>query len=180
MRQLESIIIAGNTAYIYGVAFLLLIVFGSNSAMVEAVGRVLFAVPQLPFFFLAALAVLVLILTVIFVVKSLHIRYRKEDAKDLAVRYRTMKLIQIPAYLIIFLAGMVCLLTIFTFAVSVILLLLDVIGVFLSGCFALGVMAKLKEAGYITGKERVLFSVLSFVFCIDVLVSILAVRKTGS
>lgn len=84
-----------------------------------------------------------------------------------------IKLIHIPAYIFIFFIGLICLLTIFTFAISFIFMIFDGMTIFLSGLIGLGgVIRSLKEKK-ISKKEAVIHGFLQFIFCADVISSII-------
>ncbi|QQO10867.1 hypothetical protein [Breznakiella homolactica] len=89
-----------------------------------------------------------------------------------------IKLIQIPAYVLIFLAGLLLLSTIFTMGISVVLMVLDIMAVFLSGLIGLaGVIRGFLEKK-ISKKASVIHGFLQFIFCADVISSIILYKKS--
>lgn len=97
------------------------------------------------------------------------------NPNQLALANMLLKVIQIPAYVLIFLIGSACMLTIFTFAISFFLFLLDVMSIFLSGM--VGFVAVKANQASLSRKEFVLHGVLQFVFCADVVSAIIVFRK---
>lgn len=102
---------------------------------------------------------------------------KKKDSLEILKVNMVVKLIHIPAYLFIFVIGWSCMLTIFTFAVTIILMILDGLTITLSGLIGLsGVIRSLSEMR-ITKKTAIIYAILQFVFCADVISSILLFRK---
>ena len=69
-------------------------------------------------------------------------------------------------------------LTIFTFAISVILMDLDVMSIILSGLIGISAVKRSYDNEAISAGEMVLYSILQFVFCADVIVSIIVFHKS--
>ena len=88
-----------------------------------------------------------------------------------------IKIIQIPAYLFIFVIGCMCLLTIFTVGISFVLLILDGVSIILSGLIGVFVVRRCYADGILTRTEMVIHSILQFVFCLDVVSAIIVFRK---
>ncbi|HBV84846.1 MAG: hypothetical protein OSJ73_03295 [Lachnospiraceae bacterium] len=88
-----------------------------------------------------------------------------------------IKIIQIPAYLFIFVAGVMCLFTIFTVGISFVLLILDGASIILSGLIGVFVVRRCYADRILTNTEMVIHSILQFVFCLDVVSAIIVFRK---
>lgn len=80
-----------------------------------------------------------------------------------------IKLVQIPAYLAIFVLGVLFFLTIFTYAFSVFFVLFDCITIFLTGFVGLTANLRAYKERKCSGSFAALNSVCQFVFCIDVI-----------
>ena len=80
-----------------------------------------------------------------------------------------IKLVQIPAYLAIFVLGVLFFLTIFTYAFSVFFVLFDCITIFLTGFVGLTANLRVYKERKCSGSFAALNSVCQFVFCIDVI-----------
>lgn len=106
-----------------------------------------------------------------------HLACRR-DAAELARINLLIKLIQIPAYLFIFAAGLVCMLTIFTIGISFVLMILDGASILLSGFVGISAVKRSHAQGMISTAEMVLHGILQFVFCADIFSAILLFRKT--
>lgn len=89
-----------------------------------------------------------------------------------------IKTISIPAYLFIFVFGLACMLTIFTFGISIVLMVLDAMAIVLSGLIGVSAVKRSYDNKAISVKEMILYGILQFVFCVDVVVSIILFRKS--
>ena len=98
--------------------------------------------------------------------------YKKWDAILLAKTAMIMKLAQVPAYVLIFALGAVFVITIFTIPFSVGLFVIDCLSVFMTGLFVVSsVIATIKNNTF-TLKEVIWVILLQFVFCADVIASV--------
>lgn len=111
---------------------------------------------------------------ILFCIKN--ITYKK-NALELAKINMTIKLIQIPAYLFLFIIGIACMFTIFTFAISFILLALDCASIFLSGLIGVSAVKQNYTNGTLSTKQLFLYGILQFIFCADVISSIILFKK---
>ena len=88
------------------------------------------------------LFVLIMIINVIYLIVGMKNKY---DVKELAKSLMIIKLIQIPAYIGIFIIGALCLLTIFTLPIVLFLFFLDCLCVILTGVLLLLVIVRSKQ-----------------------------------
>lgn len=102
---------------------------------------------------------------------------RKWSARELLKVNLILKCLQIPAYVCIFLCGLAFAITIITIGVTLILVVLDCMGVVMTGLIGVAAMKQAKEEGIITKSEAVQNSLLSFLFCVDVYVAIQMYRR---
>lgn len=102
---------------------------------------------------------------------------RKWDSYELARANMILKLIPVPAYILIFLLGCAFLITIFTFAISVILMLLDGMAIVLSGLIGVAAVKRNHSDKILSTKEMVAHGILQFVFCADVVSAIVVFYK---
>lgn len=102
---------------------------------------------------------------------------RKWDAYEVSRINMIVKLAQIPAYLLIFLVGLMCLLTIFTFAISFILMALDGMTIILSGLIGLAAVVRNRSNDTLSQKTSLIHGILQFVFCADVVSSIIIFKN---
>lgn len=103
---------------------------------------------------------------------------QKKNALELAKINMTIKLIQIPAYIFLFIVGIACMFTIFTFGISFVLLALDCAAIFLSGLIGVSAVKQNYIDGILSPKELFLYSILQFIFCIDVVSAIILFKKS--
>jgi len=118
--------------------------------------------------------VFALVCTIIQVI--LNIR-SKISSKQLLFTNMMIKLIHIPAYIVIFLFGVLNLITIFTIGISIILMILDGMTIFLTGLIGLsGIIRGLFEKK-LSPKNVLIYGIFQFIFCIDVISSIFLYKK---
>lgn len=88
-----------------------------------------------------------------------------------------IRLAQIPGYILILVASILFLLFVFTFGFSIFFLMLDTASIMITGLFSISVYSSLYKNGLIERKQAICYSLLSFVFCADVVVSIMCYRQ---
>ena len=93
---------------------------------------------------------------------------KKWDAASLAKTAWIVKLIQIPAYLAIFVLGVIFLTSIFLFAFTLVLMVLDYVSVLMSGMLTSAAVINGSRSGKIRLKSNIWIIVLQFIFCADV------------
>lgn len=124
---------------------------------------------MLPVFYVVAL-----LCTVIVVIINLK---KQRNSEDILRTNMIIKLIHIPAYILIFLVGLACLMTIFTMGISIVLVILDCFTIFLTGLIGLsGVIRSYKE-NKLTKKESWAYGFHQFIFCVDIISSIRVYRN---
>ena len=102
------------------------------------------------------------------------------DPCSLAKTALIIKCFQIPAYLVLFVLGVLLLVGVFTFAVSGLLLLLNFAAVVMSSLLSLAAVTLAARKRVFTKQEAVLFSLLQFVFVADVVCTVLVyLRLSG-
>ena len=99
--------------------------------------------------------------------------YKKWDVISLAKTAMIMKLVQVPAYVLIFVLGALFTISIFTIPFSIGLFIIDCLSVFMTGLFVISsVIATIKNNTF-TLKEVIWVILLQFVFCADVISSVI-------
>lgn len=99
-------------------------------------------------------------------------KYEREEAISLARIQMIVRVAQIPAFVIIFIAGVIGVLTIFTIGISLALAFFDLISIIVTGICSVGVYSVLAKTGLITDKERIKYSLASFIYFADVATAI--------
>lgn len=102
----------------------------------------------------------------------------KEDVAGVARMNMIIKLVQIPAYLYIFIFGLLCMVTIFTMGISFVLMWLDAVSISLSGLIGISAVKHARGIGALSGPQMILHGILQFIFCADIISSIIVFRKT--
>ena len=96
------------------------------------------------------------------------------SARSMAMAGMTVKLLQIPAYVLWFLVGMILI----AFMGPILTLLVDVMTIALSGLVGLAAVIRCKREGILTGRQAILYGILQFIFCVDVFSAIILYQKT--
>ena len=128
-------------------------------------------------FLIAALLlyfILTALLSIICFVVSI---YAKWDALSLAKAAMITKLIQIPAYILIFALGFMFLITIFTYPFSFALFMLDCLSIFLTGLWVVAAIISAIRNNSFSFIEIFWVILLQFVFCADVISSVVFYNK---
>ena len=112
------------------------------------------------------------------IIVCIYYLVNKSNAVEAARINMLIKIFQIPAYFFLFAVGIVCLLTIFTFAISLVLMIFDCASIMLSGLVGMSAVRRSYKEGVLAKAEMVIYSILQFVFCLDVISSIIVFRKT--
>jgi len=125
-------------------------------------------------FLLIIAYIIAFICSIIFLIKNIKL---KVDSKKILHINMIIKLIQIPAYLLIFLIGLLCLITIFTMGIIFILIIFNCMAIFLTGLIGLcGIIRGFFEKK-LKLKYSVINAILQFIFCIDIISCIVTYRK---
>ena len=95
--------------------------------------------------------------------------YQSWDPLSLAKTAMLVKLLQIPAYGLIFLMGVMFMITLFTIPFAIGLLLLDCLSVFLSGLITISAVSNAARQGLMPYRRSLWVILLQFIFCADVI-----------
>jgi len=109
--------------------------------------------------------------------------HKKWDALSLAKTAMIMKLAQIPAYVLIFVLGVVFVITIFTIPFSIGLFVMDCLSVCMTGLFVISSAIATVRSNTFTRKGIIWVIILQFVFCADVVSSVIfyiKLKQTGT
>ena len=102
---------------------------------------------------------------------------KKWNAKDLLRANMIMKLVHIPAYIAILYFTFAFMLTIFTFAISMIMIIMACITIFMSGLIGLAGVIRSAIEKKLSAKEAIIHGILQFIFCADIISSIVIYKK---
>lgn len=129
---------------------------------------------DLDFLFFIEIAPIIFVISVIEMIIKLY-RCNKSDCSSDQMLQANMKikLLQIPAYIINFITGVLAFFTIVAMGGSVIIIVYDVATICLSGVWAFFGLLKAKKENRLKNGEMVLFALSQFIFCIDVIMSII-------
>ncbi len=102
---------------------------------------------------------------------------KERGAREVLAVNMTVKLLQIPAYLLIFVCGVANLLFILTAYVALNMLVTDLFTVAATGLMGTAGVIRAKNEGRIDGFTAIILGVLQFVFVADVVAAIIAFVK---
>jgi len=102
---------------------------------------------------------------------------KKWDALSLAKIAMITKLAQVPAYVIIFVLGVIFVITLFTIPFSIGLFVIDCLSVFMTGLFVISSAITTIRKNVFAHKEIFWVILFQFVFCADVISSVVFYRK---
>ncbi len=122
---------------------------------------------------IATLLIFSLVATVLSVICFIISIREKWNALSLAKTAMIIKLLQVPAYILIFIIGAIFLTTIFAIPFSFGLLLLDCLTLILTGLLTFAAAVNAVRQQIVIGKKWGLIVALQLVFCADVVASIL-------
>ena len=175
---MKKIVAIGNTIFIYLIAILpVMLIASDKSKFITWIWKYLFHNSVFVPLILLLFGAVMYILNIIFMIQA---RNGCFHATDLARANMIVKLIQIPAYIFIFMIGILCMVMIFTIGISFVLLLLDALSIGLTGLFAIAAFQNLNLEGMITRKAQFIYSIASFLFCVDVIIAVIGYRKSLS
>ena len=120
------------------------------------------------FILLICLAIAYVVSFICAVILSITILAARISARNVARTSLTIKLIQVPAYIVLFIIGLGCSFTVFTYAVSIILIMLDNMTIAMTGLIGLSAAIRGRREKKISRKKAVIHGILQFVFCADV------------
>ena len=176
--SVKKIVAIGNTIFIYLIAILpVMLIASDKSKFITWIWKYLFHNSVFVPLILLLFGAVMYILNIIFMIQA---RNGCFHATDLARANMIVKLIQIPAYIFIFMIGILCMVMIFTIGISFVLLLLDALSIGLTGLFAIAAFQNLNREGMITRKAQFIYSIASFLFCVDVIIAVIGYRKSLS
>ena len=177
---MKRIVIILDGLFVYWILMILLLVFTQGNSVVDwlwenAFGNSVFT----PVGWILLYELTMFLVTSVLTVKSFGKAYcvDKKTALSLAKVQMIVRLLQIPAYAAIFIAGVIGVLTIFTIGISLVLAVFDVFSIITTGIASLAVYRGMYKAGLINSKEQGLYSVLSFIYCLDVIVAVVSYQK---
>ena len=113
------------------------------------------------------------------VVSITNIIFKRSSQKLLRMNM-IIKLIHIPAYILIFTAGLVFTITIFTMGITAVLIIFDCMTIFLTGLIGLSGIIRGFAENKLSKNTAIIHALLQFVFCFDIISSIIVYRKVKS
>ncbi len=167
--------VIGNIIFIYLAALLPVLLFANGkSIIVTFLWENLFSNNIfVPLILLLFFGILMYIINILFLLQA---RQGRWSARELARTNMIVKLAQIPAYVFIFVVGVICMIMIFTVGITFMFALLDAFSLGMTGLYALAVFYRLRKEYIISTKMQICYALASFVFCADVIAAILGYR----
>ena len=103
--------------------------------------------------------------------------YSSNEALALAKTQMIMRLVQIPAYVLVFFMGVMGMFLIFTIGISLALFLFDIISITVTGIASVAVYSILADLKMISKKQKLLYSIGGFIYVLDVIAAFLCYKK---
>ncbi len=116
-------------------------------------------------FILLAFEVVMMFVTLVAVILGIKNR-KKCSAKKVYGHALAQVLMRFIAFIAIF--------GVFTIPITILLAVVDVISIALTGFCSIAVYAEMQNKGFITGTEQGIYTVCAFIYCLDVLVALIA------
>lgn len=101
----------------------------------------------------------------------------KTDAITAAWSNMLIKLLQTPAYILLFIAGAMFSTIIFTWLITFTIIVTDVMTIFLTGINGIVAACKCRKAGLLKTSGAVWFSISQFIYCVDVVCAVILYLK---
>lgn len=153
------------TVFPYAVLATLYLLFSST------LGKWIFAV-------LGVLVVWWIVSFILSIFSSLTVISGRYPAKSAALVSMIIKLVQIPAYIGIFITGIILAVSVFTYAIALILIFVDAAVILCTGMFGAVSVIRSCNEGILTKKQAILYSVMQFLYCFDVIFAVILYIKT--
>ena len=115
-----------------------------------------------------------LISTVVTIAANLH---RRRSALEMTRINMVIKLMHIPAYIVIFFMGLLSFITIFTAPFALFFFIFDCMTIFLTGLIGVGGIIQCVREEKVTTKSAVFHGILQFLFCVDVISAVIIHRR---
>ena len=101
-------------------------------------------------------------------------KYTEKKVYGHAKTQMIMRFIQMPFYITFFYMGALSFIGLFTIPITIVIILADLLSITLSGLSSVAVYSEMRKKGFITTAEQAIYSVCSFIFCLDVPISLVA------
>ncbi len=104
---------------------------------------------------------------------------RKWNARQVSLINMFVKLIHIPAYTIIFVLGLIFSVTVFTFAISFIFIIVDCLTIFMTGLIGTSAVIRCYRENKVSKKSAKIIAFFQYIFCVDIAASIILYIRSG-
>lgn len=122
--------------------------------------------------------ILIYVFTIIYsIILSITNYTKNKKSSDILKVNMIIKIIHIPAYIVVFILGLGFMMSFF-FPVALIFMFLDAVTIFCSGSIGLSGILNGKKEEKFSKNETIIYGILQFVFCLDVLFSIITYRRS--
>ncbi len=131
-------------------------------------------------FLLAAMLLYGIFAGVLSILCFVHSIRKEWDACSLTKTAMIVKLCHVPAYVLIFVLGVIFALSVFTFPFALLLIFLDCVTLFLTGILSAAAVINAVRHGMFQLRELIWLLLLQFVFCADVVATMILYRKLSN
>lgn len=112
------------------------------------------------------------------IIYALALLSEKHSVEEVARINRFIKCAQIPGYVLNFAIGLLCAITIFTMGFTFVVIVIDCCAIAMTGLIGAVTCYRLHKENKLSGTGAILSAVWSFVFCVDVFVSLILCGKS--
>lgn len=171
-----------DSIFVYLIAAMICLTFSQNAFTLWLFENLFDNNVYVPLAFVLVYEFVVFVMTLIYTIRILKSNdyYSEGEALDLAKTQMIMRLVQIPAYAVIFFVGVIGTMLIFMILLSIALYILDVISIAVTGLSSVPVYYILEDAGLISKKRRIIYTICGFLFGMDVIVACLCYIQSKS
>lgn len=127
-------------------------------------------------FLILVFEVIMLLVTLVGVIAGVKNgkKYTEKKVYQLAKRQVIMRFVQIPFYVTIFYVAFAAIFGFITIPITIAFAIIDVISIALTGLCSIAVYSGMRKKGFITSGEQVIYTLCGFIYCLDVLVALIA------
>lgn len=170
MSAMRRLLLLSATIFPYTVLIAMWLIFSSSKIMDTVFqGNAWLLIGVVCLFLVAAFSLCI--------VDFLMCVFKPLNTVSLAKSVLTVKLLQIPAYLAIFVLGALSMITIFTIPFTIAFVFIDIATIIMTGMMGNASVIVAFRENKLSKCEATVFSVLQYIFCVDVVASIVLFAK---
>ena len=166
--------------FIWMITILMILIFADRTKVLEWLWEYVFDNDVYrPLGFILLFELVMFVTTIGYTIRAVRrgYTYSSKEALVLAKIQMIMRLVQIPAYVLVFFMGVMGMFLIFTIGISLALFLFDIISITVTGIASVAIYAILADLKMISKKQQLLYSIGGFIYGLDVIAACLCYKK---